>query len=286
MAVIALIVLAPAASAQPALVFASKERDCLANRNVNAFLRMNHATVMRLILSPQDGQAGAGIGCISYAHAAGFKVYISLQFNNRWSAAQVASYFRRVLPRYAPFLWAVGVGNEQDLTSPTGYGQGTGSLSGHGRTAGQGYRADLGRGRARPRKARPARDSRLRRIQPVVLRGDQARIRVRSTPRRAGDRCALLPHRGRRRDTGSTGSGVGRIQTTATLVLGDGTGASQTPHSVVGRSRHLGVLERDRREDQIAEPKSPDDRVLLLPRPLGRRFRSRPPYPPLASGSA
>ena len=141
MAVIALIVLAPAASAQPALVFASKERDCLANRNVNAFLRMNHATLMRLILSPQDGQVGAGIGCISYAHSAGFKVYISLQFNNRWSGAQVASYFRRVLPRYAPFLWAVGVGNEQDVTSPTGYGQGTGSLSGHGRTVGQGYRA-------------------------------------------------------------------------------------------------------------------------------------------------
>jgi hypothetical protein len=141
LAVIALIALAPAASARPALIFASNERDCLANRNVNTFLRHNHANVLRLILSPQDAQADAGIGCISDAHAAGFKVYISLQFNNRWTPGQVASYFRRVLPPYAPFLWAVGVGNEQDLTSPTDYGQGTSSLTGHGRTAGQRYRA-------------------------------------------------------------------------------------------------------------------------------------------------
>jgi hypothetical protein len=141
LAVIALIAFAPPASAQPPLFTASNERDCLANRNVNAFLRKNHANVLRLILAPQDAQAGAGIGCISDARAAGFKVYISLQFNNRWTPAQVASYFRRVLPPYAPFLWAVGVGNEQDLTSPTDYGQGTSSLGGHGRNAGQRYRA-------------------------------------------------------------------------------------------------------------------------------------------------
>ena len=141
LAVIAVITLAPAASAQPALSFASNERDCLANRNVNAFVRQNHANVMRLILSPQDAQTGAGIACVRAAHAAGFKVYVSLQFNNRWNPDQVAAYFRRVLPRYAPFLWAVGVGNEQDISSPTGYGQGTGSLGGHGRTTGQAYRA-------------------------------------------------------------------------------------------------------------------------------------------------
>jgi hypothetical protein len=141
LAVIALIAFAPAASAQSTLIFASKQRECIANRNVNAFLRSSHANVMRLILSPQDAQARAGVGCITAAHAAGFKVYVSFQFNNRWTPAQVAAYFRRVLPPYARFLWAVGVGNEQDLTSRTNYGQGTGSLSGRGRTAGQRYRA-------------------------------------------------------------------------------------------------------------------------------------------------
>ena len=141
LAVIALIAAAPAASAQPSLIFASKERDCLANQNVNTFLRQNHANVLRLILSPQDAQAGAGIGCLRDAHAAGFKIYISLQFNNRWTPAQVAAYFKRVLPPYAPYLWSVGVGNEQDLTSPTDYGQGASSLSARGRTAGERYRA-------------------------------------------------------------------------------------------------------------------------------------------------
>jgi hypothetical protein len=47
-----------------------------------------------------------------------------------------------VLPAYAPFLWAVGVGNEQDLTSPTSDAQGTKPLGSHGRTAGQNYRLD------------------------------------------------------------------------------------------------------------------------------------------------
>ena len=141
LAAIALMAVAPAASAQPTLIFASKERECLANQNVNAFVRNNHANVLRLILSPQDAQTRAGISCITAAHAVGIKVYLSLQFNNRWTPGQVASYFRRVLPPYVPFLWAVGVGNEQDLTSRTNYGQGTGSLSGQGQTAGQRYRA-------------------------------------------------------------------------------------------------------------------------------------------------
>lgn len=141
LAVVALIALAPAASARPRFFAASKQSDCVANRNVNAFLRKHHANVLRLILSPQDAQAGAGVGCIRDARGAGFKVYISFQFKNRWTPGQVASYFRRVLPRYARFLWAVGVGNEQDLSSSTSYGQGTGSLNRHGRTAGQRYRA-------------------------------------------------------------------------------------------------------------------------------------------------
>ena len=58
-----------------------------------------------------------------------------------WSPRQVAAYFSRVLPSYAPYLWAVGVGNEQDLTMGSNYGQGRSPLGGHGRTTGQAYRA-------------------------------------------------------------------------------------------------------------------------------------------------
>ena len=141
-AVAATLLTVPAAASarRPTWFAVSSETACLANHNINPFLRANHANVLRLILAPQEAPAGAGIGCIEDAYAAGFKVYISLQFNNRWSPSQVAAYVRRVLPTYAPYVWAVGVGYEQDLSMPTDYGQGTVSLSRDGRTAGQRYR--------------------------------------------------------------------------------------------------------------------------------------------------
>jgi len=138
----ALMIAPGAASARrPSWFAVSSETACLANQNVNSFLRANHADVMRLILSPQDAPLGAGIGCVEAAHTAGFRVYISLQFNNHLTPSQVAAYVGRVLPTYAPYVWAVGVGNEQDLSMTAAYGQGTVSLSKDGRTAGQGYRA-------------------------------------------------------------------------------------------------------------------------------------------------
>jgi len=140
-ALIVVMLSAPAAFAKPAYFAVSKETACLANRNVNGFLRQNHANVLRLILSPSDAAAGAGVRCVEHAHAAGFKVYLSLQWGNRFTPRQVASYFNQVLPAYAPFVWAVGVGNEQDLSTPTGYGQGKTRLSRDGRSAGQNYRA-------------------------------------------------------------------------------------------------------------------------------------------------
>jgi hypothetical protein len=136
LAAAALMIVAPAGLARPSLVAVSKEAACLENQNVNPFLRAQHANVMRLILAPQN--AGAGVGCVQAASAAGFKVYISLQFNNRWSPSQVAAYVTRVLPAYAPFVWAVGVGNEQDLATFGTYGV---ALSRDGRGAGQNYRA-------------------------------------------------------------------------------------------------------------------------------------------------
>jgi len=141
-AAVALLIAPAAASARRPTWFAvSSETACLANRNVNPFLRANHANVLRLILSPEAAPLGAGIGCVEDAHAAGFRVYISFQFNNRLTPSQVAAYIGRVLPAYAPYVWAVGVGNEQDLSMPSAYGQGTISLNRDGRSAGQNYRA-------------------------------------------------------------------------------------------------------------------------------------------------
>jgi len=140
-AVIMLLAPAAASARRPTWFAVSSETACLANKNVNPFLRANHANVLRLILSPQDAPVGAGIGCVADARAAGYRVYISLQFNNHLPPTQVAAYMRQVLPAYAPYVWAVGVGNEQDLSMPAAYGQGTVSLSKDGRSVGQNYRA-------------------------------------------------------------------------------------------------------------------------------------------------
>ena len=140
-AVIVLLAPAAASARRPTWFAVSSETACLANNNVNPFLRANHANVLRLILSPQDAPVGAGIGCVADARAAGYRVYISLQFNNHLPPTQVAAYMRQVLPAYAPYVWAVGVGNEQDLSMPAAYGQGTVSLSKDGRSVGQNYRA-------------------------------------------------------------------------------------------------------------------------------------------------
>ena len=77
-----------------------------------------------------------------------------------------------------------------------------------------------------------------------------------------------IPHQDRRPHTSTTGRGLGRIQATATLVLGDGTRASETPHPALGRARHVDLLERDTQKDHIREPQAADDRLLLLPRSL------------------
>lgn len=140
---VAALTIGPAtASARPSWFAASTQASCLANHNVNGFLRANHANVLRLILSPQQAPAGEGLGCVKDAYAAGFKVYISLQFANSWTPSQLAAYFARVLPIYGRYVWAVGVGNEQDLTSTSTSAQGTKPLANHGRSVGANYRAD------------------------------------------------------------------------------------------------------------------------------------------------
>src|SRR5262249_7082837 len=76
-------------------------------------MHSHHATVLRIIV-PFWGNGQAPL-CASKAAANGYRVYLSLQYKNRWRPAQVAAYFRRTLPQYAPYAWAISVGNEQDL---------------------------------------------------------------------------------------------------------------------------------------------------------------------------
>ncbi len=116
-----------AAPAHARIMQADDQSTCFTKGgDVSAFMRTHHATVLRIIV-PFWGN-GQAPTCASKAAAQGYRVYLSLQYNNRWSPARVAAYFRRTLPQYAPYAWAVSVGNEQDLV------QG-------GRATGQNYRS-------------------------------------------------------------------------------------------------------------------------------------------------
>jgi hypothetical protein len=102
------------ASAHAMIMQADDQLTCVVNGgDVSPFLRSHHATVLRLIV-PSEG-ASNGVACASRAAAQGYRVYVSLQYSNGWRPARVAAYFRRTVPQYAPYAWAVSVGNEQDL---------------------------------------------------------------------------------------------------------------------------------------------------------------------------
>jgi hypothetical protein len=128
------LVVPSAAAARPDLFAASNESQCLDGHSVNGFLRAHQANVLRVILSPwwAEHVPGVGVACIQAAYNAHYKVYLSLQFSNRWTPRQDADYFARLLPSYAPYLWAIGLGNEQDLAFIVLPGQRNRGLSGAG----------------------------------------------------------------------------------------------------------------------------------------------------------
>ncbi|MGN6867367.1 MAG: hypothetical protein ACTHMY_03070 [Solirubrobacteraceae bacterium] len=124
---VATVMLLLAAPAHARIMQADDQTTCFTKGgDVSAFMRTHHATVLRIIV-PYWGN-GQAPSCASKAAAKGYRVYLTLQYNNRWRPAKVAAYFRRTLPQYAPYAWAVSVGNEQDLV------QG-------GRSTGASYRA-------------------------------------------------------------------------------------------------------------------------------------------------
>lgn len=87
---------------------------CMVNGdNVQSILKAHEATVLRIVLP--DFPSPNALLCVERAQTEGYHVYISMQYDNAWSPKRVASYFARTLPQYAPYAWAVSVGNEQDV---------------------------------------------------------------------------------------------------------------------------------------------------------------------------
>jgi hypothetical protein len=90
--------------------------------NVQSILQAHDATVLRVVLPYYPSPKA--LLCVERAKAEGYHVYVSLQYDNAWSPTRVASYFARTLPPYAPYAWAVSVGNEQDIVSKQRLAQG------------------------------------------------------------------------------------------------------------------------------------------------------------------
>lgn len=83
-------------------------------------LRTYHASVLRVVVQSPYGQNGQALPCVRAARAAGAKVNIAIGYNNLWSTNTIVAYFRHVLSFYAPYAWAISIGNEQELSAGKG----------------------------------------------------------------------------------------------------------------------------------------------------------------------
>ena len=90
--------------------------------NPRSFLQDHDATVLRVVVP--DYPSPTALRCAERAKAEGYHVYVSFQYADAWSPTRVASYFARTLPAYAPYVWAVSVGNEQDIITKQHLAQG------------------------------------------------------------------------------------------------------------------------------------------------------------------
>lgn len=92
---------------------------CLSGGNPVPYLRRYGATVLRIVLSPYYGAPGTNgqaLPCLKAAVHAGARVEIAIQWRSVWSPAQAAGFVRQQLGYYRLFVWAVGLGNEQELS--------------------------------------------------------------------------------------------------------------------------------------------------------------------------
>jgi hypothetical protein len=115
--------LVAAAPAHAIMMEVDPQTPCVVHGDdVQSILQAHDATVLRIVLS--DSPSPNALRCVERAKAKGYRVYVSLQYDNAWSPTRVASYFARTLAPYAPYAWAVSVGNEQDIVSKQRLAQG------------------------------------------------------------------------------------------------------------------------------------------------------------------
>jgi hypothetical protein len=105
------------ASARP-VIAAGNLTGCLDGtlRDPRPTMRSFGATILRVVVGPHWAANGEAIPCVSAAQSEGYRVMIVIQWNSSWSLAQTKSFVTHLLTLYGPYLWAVGIGNEQEIT--------------------------------------------------------------------------------------------------------------------------------------------------------------------------
>ena len=109
---------AASAQARP-LIGVGNLPGCLAGSltNPRPYMQRFHASLLRVVVSPPtDG--GHALPCISAAHAEGYKVMLVIQWPSGWPVTTIQSFFTQELSLYGPSVYAVGVGNEQEVQPP------------------------------------------------------------------------------------------------------------------------------------------------------------------------
>jgi hypothetical protein len=88
---------------------------CFQGADPTPYLRIYSASIMRVIVNPGTGADGSALGCVQAAATEGYHVDLTIQLWNWMSVNQDAGEFRSMLAMYGPYVWAVAVGNEQEL---------------------------------------------------------------------------------------------------------------------------------------------------------------------------
>jgi hypothetical protein len=101
----------------PSLMAVAQSQACLDNDQFDLpFVQAHNGNVFRVVIT--DSQIGQGVDCIRQAEADGYRVYISFQYWYTATPQALADMMRQLLTTY-PNLWAVSIGNEEDLDQVT-----------------------------------------------------------------------------------------------------------------------------------------------------------------------
>jgi hypothetical protein len=88
------------------------------------YMRRLHATVLRVVVSQYYGEDGQALPCIRAARRQGYRTELVIQWNSRWALWRTKDFFKHILGEYRLYVWAVAIGNEQEITpklSSSGY---------------------------------------------------------------------------------------------------------------------------------------------------------------------